>query len=149
MNRRSKVLLAGLAAVAVVTPVGIVVAGGDSATGDVGVQAASWHGKAEASKNWQEVPGLIAAAGTNAPIATTISAQMTRGKAKFRVVEFGGGAVEPGPVLFSSKAANSFTWTREGACPGNSYDIEWKRVGKGKAVASKLSAHNVLDQFCL
>jgi hypothetical protein len=75
---------------------------------------------------------------------------MTKGKAKFRIVPFGGGpAAGPGPVLFSSKAANSFTWAWDASCPGNLYEIEWKRVGKGDAVASKLSAHSVLGDFCL
>jgi len=144
-------MLASLAGVAVVVPATLVLAGGNFLGGDVNRQSVSWNSqKAVAGKNWKPVPQVSV---TNTPdvLSLSVSAQMTRGKAKFRIVPVvGGAAVTPGPVLFSAKAANSFTWVTDDTCgQGEQHELQWKRAGKPKAVAAKLSVHNVFDSFCL
>ena len=149
MSRGSKFALAMIAGAAVAVPTTLVLAGGNTLSGDANVQSVAFNGKATAPKNWKPVPGLIVASGDGGTlVSTALSAQMTRGKAKFRIVPISGGpAVPPGPVLFSAKAANSFTWGRIATCPGP-YRLEWKRAGRGKAIAANLSSHSVLDEFC-
>jgi hypothetical protein len=151
VSRRSKVLLASLAGVAVVTPVALVLAGnGNSLDGQVGNQTVAWNDqKTEAKKNWKAVPhGGVPS--TDDVISVNVSAQMTKGKAKFRIVPVvGGPAIQPGPVLFSAKSANSFTWVTDDTCgQGEQHEVQWKRAGKADAVAAKLSVHYVLDAFC-
>lgn len=133
-------------------PVTLALAGnGNFLGGDVTRQSVSWHGqKATAGKNWKPVPhGSV----TSTPdvLTVSVSAQMTKGKAKFRIVPVvGGPAVTPGPVLFSAKAANSFTWVTDDTCgQGEQHELQWKRAGKANAVAAKLSVHNVFDSLCL
>lgn len=151
MSRRSKVLLASLAGVAVMVPATLVLAGGNFLGGDVNRQSVSWNSqKAVAGKNWKPVPQVSV---TNTPdvLSLSVSAQMTKGKAKFRIVPLvGGPAIAPGPVLFSAKAANSFTWVTDDTCgQGEQHELQWKRAGKANAVAAKLSVHNVFNEFCL
>jgi hypothetical protein len=90
---------------------------------------------------------------TNTPdvLTVAVSAQMTKGKAKFRIVpEVGSPPITPGPVLFSAKAANSFTWGTTDTCgPGEQHELQWRRAGKRTAVAANLSVNNAFDQFCL
>jgi hypothetical protein len=103
----------------------------------------------EAGKKWRPVPQL-GVTSTPGFIAVDVSAQMKRGNAKFRIVPVvGGPAIPPGPVLFSAKAANSFTWSTNDTCgQGEQHEVQWKRVGKKPAVAAKLSSHSVFDDFC-
>ena len=132
-------------------PVTLVLAGGNFLGGDVNRQSVSWNSqKAVAGKNWKPVPQVSV---TNTPdvLSLSVSAQMTKGKAKFRIVPVvGGPAIAPGPVLFSAKAANSFTWVTDDTCgQGEQHELQWKRAGKANAVAAKLSVHNVFNEFCL
>jgi hypothetical protein len=150
LSSRSKVLLASLAGAAAVAPVALVLAGDNGLGGPVGNQTVAWTSeKAEATKNWKPVPPL-GVTSTGDVVSVSVSAQMTKGKAKFRIVPTGGGpAIEPGPVLFSAKAANSFTWATDDTCgQGEQQELQWKRVGKTDAVAAKLSVHNVFNDFC-
>jgi hypothetical protein len=149
MSGKWKLLVAVLAVAAVATPV--VALGGGGSSGGSGVvahQAGTWYNaKREAPKNWKAITGVTS---TESFLSVTVSAQMTKGKAKFRVVPvFGGPAIEPGPVLFSAKAANSFTWATTDTCgQGEQHELQWKRSGKRDAVAANLSVNNVFDQFC-
>jgi hypothetical protein len=151
VSTRSKVLLASLAGAAAVVPAALVIAGnGNFLGGEVNNQSVNWNSqKAEAGKNWKPVPHSVV---TSTPdvLSVNVSAQMTKGKAKFRIVPVAGGtAVAPGPVLFSAKAANSFTWVTDDTCgQGEQHELQWKRAGKADAVAAKVSVHNVFNSFC-
>jgi hypothetical protein len=150
MSASWKLLVALLAAAAVAAPVAAIGGGGSSSgNGDVSRQSATWfNAKREAGKNWKPITDVTSTLGF---LSVTVSAQMTKGKAKFRIVPvFGGPAIEPGPVLFSAKAANSFTWGKFDTCgQGEQHELQWKRVGKGDAVAANLSVNNVFDSLCV
>lgn len=151
MSRRSKIFLAVFGGAALAVPATLVIAGnGNFLGGSVDNQAVSWSATSEeAPKNWKPVPH---ASVTSTPdvLSTAVSAQMRKGKAKFRIVPATGGpAVPPGPVLFTAKAANSFTWVTDDTCSlGEPHQLQWKRAGKADAVAAKLSVHNVFDGLC-
>jgi hypothetical protein len=149
VSGKAKLLVALLAAGAVAAPVAAIGGGGSSSgSGEVARQAGTWlNTEREAGKNWKT---LFDVTSTNEFVSVTVSAQMTKGRAKFRVVpEFGGPAIEPGPVLFSAKAANSFTWGTTDTCgQGEQHVVQWKRAGPGDAVAANLSVHNVLNELC-
>lgn len=151
MSTRSKVLLALVGAVAVTAPVTFVLAGnGNFLSGQVSQQSVSWNTeKIQAGKNWRPVPHA-GVTSTEDVLSVSVSAQMTKGKAKFRIVPVAGGAaIAPGPVLFTAKAANSFTWVTDDTCgQGVQHELQWKRAGKAAAVATKLSVHNVFNGFC-
>lgn len=152
MGRWSKAALAGLVCVSVAVPAGVVIAGGNSSSGSVARQTGSWvPSSVEAPKKWKPIPGFGGVASTPGFITVDLSAQMKRGKAKFRIVpEAGGRAMDPGPVTFTAKAANSFTWATNDTCgQGDQHEIQWKRSGKTHAVAAKLSAHSVYDELCV
>jgi hypothetical protein len=137
-------LLAGAAAV-------VVVAG---QIGSVGGAADRFYvftdtSKSTNSKQWKAIPDIFLAQ-NDAGQTLTLSAQMTKGKAKIRLynVETDETA-RPGPVLFSSKASNSFSWGVEDNCP-RSYELQWKRAGAEKAVAAKFSIQRISeDAPCL
>jgi hypothetical protein len=134
-----------------VLPAALVLAGnGNFLGGQVSNQSVNWNSqKAEAGKNWKQVPhsGVTS---TPDVLSVNVSAQMTKGKAKLRIVPVAGGpAVEPGPVLFSAKASNSFTWVTDDTCgQGEQHELQWKRAGNGDAVAAKISVHNIFNSFC-
>lgn len=150
MSRRSKVLLAVAAGAVIAVSATVVAVGGNGNSGPVETQLVESNGKAEAGKNWKPVPGLLVAS-TQGFLSVNVSAQMTKGKARFRIAPIGGGpAIPPGPVLFSAKAANSFTWSTSDTCgQGDQHQVQWKRSGKGDAVAAKLSSIALFDLFCL
>lgn len=152
MSRGRKVLLSSAAAVAMI-PVAIVVAGnGNFITGNTVRQTISWSGtQSTNSTQWKPVGGIANPIVTPDPAAFTVNAQMTKGAAKFRIVRVEDNAVRPpGPVKFSAKAANSFTWATVDSCgQGEQHVLQWKRSGPDRAVAAKLSTHAVWDDFCL
>jgi hypothetical protein len=150
MSRRTKAGLVGLICVAVAIPTAVVLAGGNASGGEANQQYVSWSGSSEkAPRNWKPIQGG-AVASSPGFVAIDVSAQMKKGKAKFRIVPVAGGpAVDPGPVPFSARAANSFTWAATDTCgQGEQHQVEWKRAGKRPAVASKVSTHTVFDDFC-
>jgi len=143
-------------AIAMVVPVAAVIAGSENATGgDVARQSAAWTGKQEARKAWKEVPGVSLGQTNvvNTPDvqSITVSAQMTKGAVKFRIVPaLGGPAVVPGSARFDAKASNAFSWAIEDTCgQGEAHQLQWKKVGKGKAIAAKIATHTVWDGLCL
>lgn len=126
---------------------------GSNDGGTVGRQSTTWSGRETTnSKQWKEVPGLplFFPAATPDFLSLTVSAQMTSGAAKFRVVRPSDGAVTaPGAVRFNSKASNSFTFSIRDTCgPGDSRELQWKRVGRHRAVAAKISTLTIWDQQC-
>jgi len=152
MGRWQKATLAGLVCLAVAIPAGIVVAGGNSSSSSVARQMGAWvPSSLKAPRKWKPIPGFASVASTPGFITVDLSAQMKKGKAKFRIAPVaGGGSMEPGAVTFTAKAANSFTWATHDTCgQGEQHEVQWKRSGKRDAVAAKLSAHSVYDQLCV
>jgi hypothetical protein len=138
----------------IAVPVTVALAGGGGDGGPVDFQATSGSGKQSTkSKKWKPVPGIDDPVDTPDFEAFTVSAQMSKGAVKVRVVRPSDGNVtEPGPVKFSSKASNSFTFAMTDTCgpPGTDHRVlQWKRVGKRKAVAAKLATHAIWDSPCL
>lgn len=143
--------LVALVSAAVAVPATIVFAGnGGSIGGDANEQFVAWSEKQEAPKNWQVVPHVGDLPWSTGPVSVTMSAQMTRGKAKFRIVRATGSpAVAPGPVRFNAGAANAFTWGFNYPCVQDGlHEVQWKRVGTADAVAAKLSMHMIRKGFC-
>lgn len=144
MGKRKMVAAVTLATAAVVIPVTLALAGNASfVKGDVASQSVVWtkHGH-QAPKDWKRVPEVGFLSNSFGAHSITVSAEMKKGKAKFRVVSQGA-TTPPGPIAFYSKAANSFTFGYPEGCyfhPTNS--LEWKRIGNAKATASTIS---VLD----
>lgn len=155
--KRIKALGLATVVAAVSFPLGIVVAGGSggAAADEIQRQTVAWTGTQQARKQWKPVPGVELGQGNvvDSPdlVALTVSVQMTKGAAKFRIRRGGGGAIDPpGAVRFGGKAASSFTWALQDTCgPGDFRVLEWKRAGKSKAVAAKLTTHAVWNGFCL
>lgn len=152
MGRRTMAAAAALATAAVAIPATVVLAGSSElVSGDVGRESVIWTTDSHnAPKDWKQVPELGFLGSQEEAHAINVSAEMTKGNAKFRVISQGS-VVPPGSITFTGKAANSFTFGYADGCythPVN--QLEWKRVGKGKATARTIS---VLDlnggQFCL
>jgi len=155
MSNRWKAGLSALAVTAIAVPATIVLAGGGNNDGGVvSFQSASWSKtQSTNSKKWKIVPGVTPPPNTTGFLTFTVSAEMKKGAARFRVVRPSDGNVtKPGPVKFSSKASNSFTFAMRDTCgpPGTENRVlQWKRVGKTKAVAAKLATHALWDDPCL
>lgn len=142
MNTRWKLGVAVLVGAAIAVPATVIARGAPNATGPAdNFQTASVANVSTNSKSYQPV-GLVLPE-TGADIGVTVSAQMTKGKAKFRVV---GASQEAAPasVQFSGKAANAFLFGATASCP--QLHVEWKRVGDAKAEAAQVSYLAVYDQ---
>jgi len=144
MGARTKVGLAILAVLVIAVPAGVVVAadgGSLESTGDD--QLTSWTGQPRvASKNWKPVPEIGALDRNGGPHVLIVSAQMTEGQARFRVLTSDPGpALPPGSALFAGKGSSSFTWAFPDGCAlgENLPRLEWKRAGAQRAVASVIS----------
>ncbi len=100
------------------------------------------------SKSWTPVPGLA----LTPPIShgpVTVSAQMTGGRAKFRVVGQPTSqtvAGIPGAVEFDAPASNSFVFFNTQNCVP--VKVEWKKVGNAKASFAKASMHAIWGNGC-
>jgi hypothetical protein len=147
MGNRWKLAGAMLAGAAVAVPA-TVLAGGEatSVQGDVAAQTTKWTGKETAPKDWTLVPGDLGNVNiSNNAHALVVSAVLAKGKVKFRLSSLGT-TLPPGAALFAAKGANSFTFGFPDGCgPGSGIALEWKRAGKQKAVASKLSTLDLND----
>jgi hypothetical protein len=148
MGRFWKLGVAALVVIAVAVPAVVLARGdGNFSAGDSHQYNTVWSGKQSTNrKQWRKVPVIGGPFFTLDPIVLTVSAQMTQGKARFRVVHQDGGpdggpepVTPPGPVLFSSRASNAFTFAVEDNCPRGAV-LQWRKVGKHKAVAAKLSS---------
>lgn len=149
--RKSPKTLVALVLVAVAVPA-VAIGGGNGTGGSVNSFVELSIDKATTkSKQWRTIPNMPSGtASTNQPQAVTLSAEMKEGKAKIRLVPAGGGpAVPPGSVLFSSKAANSFSWALSLGTCDELYVFEWKKVGKEEVVASNMSRLNVFSGNCV
>jgi hypothetical protein len=138
------VLLGVVATAAVAVPVTLVSAGlGGGMFGDADFfNLQSVDERSTNSKQWEQIPGVGVGLSTT-PQVVTISAEMMKGKARIRIVNLDTNqAVSPGPVQFTAKAANSFSFGIADNCPP-SHALQWKRVGTQRAVASNLSVLRV------
>jgi hypothetical protein len=131
--------LALLAGAAVAVPATVIARGNANAAGDADRFVAESIGQVETHGSGYHPVGLGLPI-TTAPVAVTVSAQMTKGKAKFKLVG-GSSAPQPNSVLFSAKGSNSFTFGAASGCPR--VHLEWKRVGHVQAVAAKVSTLSV------
>jgi hypothetical protein len=90
------------------------------------------------SADWKPIPGTFVGF-LDATQTATLSAEMKQGKAKIRLFDTDvQQAVVPGPVTFTAKASNSFSFGVPDNCPAH-LEFQWKRVGTEKAIASNLS----------
>lgn len=143
MNGRRKLVLAAAVAVAVAVPA-VVIARGNLTTAPADNFAANSVSDVSTNSTHYEPIGLPLP-DTLGAVGVTVSAQMTKGKARFRLAQqFGGDpAGLPSSVLFSSKAANAFSFASPNACPP--LEVEWKRVGDAPAKAAEVSYLAVYD----
>jgi hypothetical protein len=141
MNGRWKLAVAAVVGAAIAIPATVIARGDLNSGGNADKFAtASVSNASTNSKNYQPV-GLVLPESA-APMMVTVSAQMTQGKARFRVVRSNGQAL-PSSVQFGSKAANSFTFGDITSCPV--LHIEWKKVGKEEAQAAEVAFSSVYE----
>jgi hypothetical protein len=94
------------------------------------------------SNEWKPIPGMFVGL-IDATQTATISAEMKQGKAKIRLFDTDAQqVVVPGPVTFTAKASNSFSFGVPDNCPPDLV-FQWKRVGGKRAIASNLSLQRV------
>jgi hypothetical protein len=156
MHHRWKLGVVAVVGVAVAIPAVVMAGGGGAVTrlvGDAEFHQTDWTGKHAAPKDWTAVPGIgFALENRNEPNSATVSADMAKGRAKFRVrMSASGPTIKPGAALFAAKGSNSFGWAYEDACgQGIIPRLEWKRVRKAKAVAAKISITQIYSgPICL
>jgi hypothetical protein len=154
VRNRWKFAVVALITAAVAVPATVIARGFENSDqSTVARQTTTWSGReATNSKQWKEVPGLPTFFPPSSPglLSLTVSAQMTSGAAKFRVVRPSTGEVTaPGAVRFNSKASNSFTFSFRDTCgQGDSRELQWKKAGKHRAVAAKISTLTIWDEQC-
>jgi hypothetical protein len=153
MRNGWKFAVVAVVTAAVAVPATVIAGFSNSDVDTVARQTTTWSGKETTNtKHWKGVPGLPAFFPPATPglESLTVSAQMTSGAAKFRVVRPTDNAVTPpGAVRFNSKAANSFTFSIRDSCgPGDGRELQWKKVGKQRAVAAKISTLTIWNQQC-
>ena|GEM_PF-6929329 len=97
---------------------------------------------------WQAVPGLtLPIPITHGPV--TVSAQMTKGAAQFRVITVVKGSLheaDPGAVTYTSRAANAFTFYNAQDCVP--VVVQWRRVGTSQARFAVATAHALWGSGC-
>jgi hypothetical protein len=149
MRRSWKILLSVFAGAVIAVPATIVLAGGsgDYSSGSADIFSTQVDkNKKATSKSFKPIPGMNQLFSTAEEQSVTFSAQIRKGTVKVRIIDTAtNSVVPPGPVVFSSKAANSFSFGVPENCLAN-HEIQWKRVGKGEAVAAKLSAQRIIDE---
>jgi hypothetical protein len=154
VRNRWKFAVVAVVTAAVAVPATVIAGFSNSDGGTVARQTTTWSGKETTNtKHWKGVPGLPVFFPPATPDleSLTVSAQMTSGAAKFRVVRTSDNAVTPpGAVRFNSKAANSFTFSIRDSCgQADGRELQWKKAGKQRAVAAKISTLTIWDTVCL
>ncbi len=143
MRNRWKVLAAFGAGVAIAVPATVMAGGDPGIVGDVGGQNWESMGKATVPAHWTPLPGAIGHLNlAPGPHSLIVSADMAKGKAKFRVVS--GSVLKPGAILFAGQGANSFTFAYpEGCGPDINPTLEWERAGAKTAVTRRITTLNI------
>jgi hypothetical protein len=97
------------------------------------------------SKQWKRIPDVGGLFATSHPQGITLSAQMRKGKVKLRMRNTTTDqTLPPKVVTFRAPGSESFSFYAPEACP-DSHELQWKRVGKVKAVASRLSVIRIIE----
>jgi len=143
-----KLAVAGAAAVLLAIPVVVLATTNEHLEGADFQKWVSTGAQQTDTKSWTAVPGLtITPPVVHGPVA--VSAQMTQGRAKFRVVAAlasGPAVALPGKVEFDAPASNAFTFFNVGNCVP--VTVQWKKVGKPKAALAKASMHAIWGNGC-
>jgi hypothetical protein len=138
--RKTMTVFAVLVTAAVAIPATLVLAGnGNETSGTADFFVTNVEDEVSTnSKDWKPIPGTFVGF-VDATQTATISAEMKKGKAKIRLFDTDAQqTVVPGPVSFTAKASNSFSFGVPPNCPP-SLQFQWKRIGTKKAIASNLS----------
>jgi hypothetical protein len=156
MGVRGKWLIATAVGAALVVPAVVMASGGPSGSFDTGITNAggklkfsSSGGAIETQSNrFRIIPGMTLPNPTEfykLPVVVQISADMTSGKAKFRVVSDvslgpSRAPLTPSSATFATPGSNSFQFVEPGTSSetASDYDIQWKRVGSGRAEAANV-----------
>ena len=83
---------------------------------------------------------------TSTGSALAVSAVMKKGSASVRVQDSLGLIMDPGPVTFMAKGANSFIFWASDSATGV-FTVQWRRVGSKQAKASAFAAHVIGNDF--
>lgn len=148
MRSRLKLTLAGAAAVALAVPVVVLATTNEHLDGANFQKYVSTGAQHTDSKQWTAVPGLtITPPVVHGPV--TVSAQMTQGRAKFRVVaRLPSKTVValPGAAQFDAPASNAFDFYNTQNCVP--VTVQWKKVGNARATLAKASMHAIWGNGC-
>ena len=143
-----KLAVAGAVAVLLAVPVVVLATSNEHLEEAQFQKYVSTGGQQTDTKSWTDVPGLkITPPVVHGPV--TVSAQMTQGRAKFRVVAAlasGPAVALPGKVEFDAPASNSFTFFNVGDCVP--VTVQWKKVGNLKATLAKATMHAIWENGC-
>jgi hypothetical protein len=142
MRRCWKLGVAVLVGAAIAVPATVLARGAVDASGDADNFQVDTTGKVSTTgTGYHTLP--LGVSTSDGPLGVTVSAQMLKGKAKFRVLSNSAHATPPS-VLFTARGSNSFTFGLFESC--DPLRVEWKRVGKQQAVAAKVSVLTVQQQ---
>jgi hypothetical protein len=154
MGLGGKWLIATAVGAALIVPAVVLASGGPSGSFDTGITNAggklkfsSSGGTVETQGNrFRIIPGMTLPNPTEfykLPVTVQISADMTAGKAKFRVISDvslgpSRAPLTPGSATFSAPGSNSFQFVEPGTSSetASDYDVQWKRVGSHPAKAA-------------
>ena len=130
-----KLAVAALLGAAIAIPATVIARGGASVSGDADRFAIEATANVQTQgKGWKPVGITLPTTGD--AISATVTATMTEGQAKFRLVSPGGNA-QPSSALFTAEGANSFAFAATQSCPA--LELEWKRKGDTPASAAAVS----------
>lgn len=148
-----KWLIATAVGAALIVPA-VVLASGPSGSFDTGITNAGGKLKFSSSggavhtlsTKFRTIPGMTLPSPTEfykLPVTVQISADMTAGKARFRVVSDvslgpSRAPLTPGSAIFAAPGSNSFQFVEPGTSSdtASDYDVQWKRVGGSQAEAA-------------
>jgi hypothetical protein len=153
-----KRLIATAVGAALIVPAVVLAGGGPSGSFSIGpnvgrLKFSSSGGAIQTrSKTFKTIPGMSLPNPDEfykRPVTVQISADMTSGKAKFRVIadEFSGpnptrsnAPLTPASVTFTSPGSNSFEFVEPGANveTGKDYDVQWRQAGNRRAKAANV-----------
>jgi hypothetical protein len=144
-----KAVLAAVAIIAIAVPAVVIAASGENGalTQFQYFSYSNGKGAEKAVTNtakWKDVPGLGSNYGMRDASIATVSAELKRGSAKFRVVDENGLVLtQPASATFVAGAGSfAFPVVKNASC-FVSPKVQWRRVGKRKAVlgGSTLTVH--------
>lgn len=136
-----KLALAAVVGAAIAAPAVVIAHGGSNATGDAERFLADSRVDVETEgSGWTPVIGLP---GTSDELAVTVTAEMTKGEAKFRI-HSSSASGNPPSATFSAGASTTAVFGSRENCPGQTLEI--KRKGNTKAVADLVTVLSIFEQ---